>query len=63
MHATVWDTVISVRLVDERTELSLVMDSHAHKWLSKILNPLLKGMIQKEVRKDLEAVKLYCERP
>ena len=38
------------------------MDARAHKLPPKLMNPLIKGMVQKAVEKDMDAVKAYCER-
>lgn len=61
-HGTIWDTVFTVREKGGATELQMVMDAKAKKLLSKLLNPMLKGMIQKAVEQDLDSVKAYCER-
>ncbi len=61
-HGTVWDSLFTVKPAGESTDLELMMDARAHKLLPKIINPLIKGMIQKAVEKDLDAVKTYCER-
>ncbi len=62
-HGTVWDTTFTVRdLGAGRTELALVMHARAHKLVARLINPLIKGMVAKEVAKDLQAVKAHCER-
>lgn len=60
-HGTVWDTVFRVRESGGATELTMVMKARAQRLLPRLLNPLLKGMIAKEIGKDLDAVKAYCE--
>jgi len=59
--ATVFDTVFTTREVDGQAELTMVMEANAHKLLPRLLNPLIKGMIQKLIEKDMDAVKAYCE--
>ena len=61
-HGTVWDTVFTVKQAGEGTELEMTMDANAYKLLPKIVNPLIKGMIQKAIEKDMDAVKEFCER-
>ncbi len=60
-HGTVWDTVFTMADKGGKTELVMVMEARAHKLLPKIINPLIKGMIAREIEKDLDAVKAYCE--
>ncbi len=58
---TIWDTVFTVKPMDGQTNLTMVMDAKAYRFFSKLLNPLMKGMIQKAIEKDMDAVKSYCE--
>ena len=60
-HGTVWDTVFTVRDGGGETELEMVMDAKAYKLFPRLLNPLFKGMIQKAIEGDMDAVKAYCE--
>ena len=60
-HGTIWDTVFTVKPAGEGTDLELTMDARAYKLLPKIMNPLIKGMIQKAVERDMDAVKAWCE--
>lgn len=61
-HGTVWDTVFSVKPArNQGVELEMVMDATAYKFLPKIMNPLIKGVIRKAIEKDMDAVKAYCE--
>lgn len=61
-HGSVWDTVFSFTPTDGGTTFSMVMDARAYKLLPKLVNPLIKGMIRKEMEKDMDLVKAYCER-
>ena len=61
-HGTDWDSLFTVKPAGESTDLELTMDARAHKLLPKLMNPLIKGMVQKAVEKDMDAVKAYCER-
>lgn len=61
-HGTVWDTLFTVEEADGKTTLTMVMDAKAKRLLAKLMNPMIKGMIQKAVEADLDSVKAYCER-
>lgn len=58
---TVWDTVFTILQTREGCQLNMNMDARAHKWLPKLINPLIKGMVAKAVEKDMEMVKIFCE--
>ncbi|NIR47946.1 SRPBCC family protein [candidate division KSB1 bacterium] len=61
-HGTLWDSVFTVKPADGLTELNLTMDAKPYKFLPKLMNPLMKGMIKKAVENDMDAVKTYCEK-
>lgn len=60
-HGTIWDTLFTVEQSGATTALEMTMDARPYKLLPKIMNPLVKGMIQKAVEQDMDAVKTYCE--
>lgn len=60
-HGTVWDSVFSVSESNGHTELTLVMEAKPYKLLSRLMNLFMKGAMTKALRKDMEAVKRYCE--
>ena len=60
-HGTIWDTLFSVKEVDGETELTLAMDAKPHKFLPKLMNPLMKGVFRKGIEKHMDVVKSYCE--
>jgi uncharacterized protein YndB with AHSA1/START domain len=60
-HGTVWDTVFTTEPEGRATKLTMVMDARAYKLMPMIMNPLIKGMIQKAVERDMDAVKAWCE--
>ncbi len=60
-HGTVWDTRFFVTPVPGGAELVIDMDCRAHKLLPRLLNPLLKGMFERGMKKHLEQLKAYCE--
>ncbi len=60
-HGTVWDSLFTVDTKDSCTELELVMDASSRGIFGRIMNRLIKGMIQEGLEKDMDAVKAYCE--
>ena len=58
---TIWDTVFTVSSVGQGTRLDMVMNASAYKLISKLFNPLMKGLIRRAIEGDLDAVKAYCE--
>ena len=61
-HGAVWDSAFTVKRVDGHTELTLVMDARPHKFMQKMMIPMIKGMISKALEKDMDAMKTYCEK-
>lgn len=61
-HGTVWDTVMSVKAVDDKTDLTLIMDARPHKFMQTMVGPRIKGMISKALEKDMDSVQAYCEK-
>jgi hypothetical protein len=60
-HGTVWDTVFIVRPVGDAVELEMIMEARAYKLVAKLMNPLIKGLVAKAIKSDMDAVKEYCE--
>ena len=58
---TIWDTVFEVVPEADHVKLTATMDARAYKLLSKLVNPLIKGFVQKGIEADMDAVKTYCE--
>ena len=58
---TIWDSVFTVKPVDGQTELTLTMDARPHKFLARLMNPLIKGVLTKALEQDMDCVKSYCE--
>ncbi len=61
-HGTVWDTLFTVEAKDGQTLLTMIMDARAYKLLPKLINPMVKGIIKKAIAKDMDAVKVFCEK-
>lgn len=60
-HGTVWDTVFTVEPSEAGARLTMTMDARARALLPRLINPLIRGMIQRAVEQDLDAVKRHCE--
>ena len=60
-HGTVWDTTFAVSSEGGKTTLTMTMDAKAYKLLPRLMNPLIKGMITKAVKRDMDLVKAFCE--
>ena len=61
---TIWDTIYTTReLEGGRVELKLVMEARAYKFLAKLFNPLIAGVVRKAIEKDMDRVKAHCEEP
>jgi hypothetical protein len=41
----------------------MVMEDRPHKFVAKMMNAVMRGMIRKAVSSDLDAVKEFCEKP
>jgi carbon monoxide dehydrogenase subunit G len=61
-HGTPWDSTFSVRRDGNGTVLTLTMDALPTRLMAKVIMRLIRGMVQKALEKDMDAVKAYCER-
>jgi carbon monoxide dehydrogenase subunit G len=60
-HGTVWDTVFTVKPGDGGALLEMVMDAKPGGMTAQLMNMAMKGMLQKALEADMEAVRAYCE--
>lgn len=60
-NGTIWDTVFTVEDREGTTRLEMTMDAKAQKLTAKIVNSLIKGVVQHAIDGDLDRVKKYCE--
>lgn len=60
-HGTIWDTVFTVEPAGGGVELTIAMDARPHKWLPKLMNPLMKPMFRRGMERHIDKVKGYCE--
>ncbi|MXW63702.1 MAG: SRPBCC family protein [Bacteroidetes bacterium SB0662_bin_6] len=60
---TIWDTVFTVTPLGDGdgTRLDMVMDARPYRILSRLMAPLIKGVVAKAIAADMDAVKAYCE--
>jgi uncharacterized membrane protein len=58
---TIWDTIFVVERLDSETRLDLTMDAKPYSLAAKLTTPLIKGMVAKFIRKDMEDLKAWCE--
>lgn len=60
---TIWDTVFTVTPLGDGggTRLDMVMDARPYRILSRLMVPLIKGVVAKAIAADMDAVKAYCE--
>ncbi len=61
MNGCVWDSTFAFRPSDAGTDLLLIMDALPHKFFAKVLNLLIKNIVQKGLDNDMDLVKKYCE--
>lgn len=59
---SIWDSVFTVTEENGGTRLDMEMEGRAYGTISWILNFFIRGMVQKAVEGDLDAVKSYCEK-
>lgn len=60
-NGTIWDTLFEVAREGGSSLLTVTMEARAYKLLSRLMNPLIKGIVRKAVEKDMDLVKAYCE--
>lgn len=60
---TIWDTVFTVTPLGDGggARLDMVMDARPYRILSRLMAPLIKGVVAKAIAADMDAVKAYCE--
>ena len=58
---TIWDTVMKLTPEGEITRLDMQMDARPYKLMSKIINPLISGMVNKAVQEDMDGLKERLE--
>ncbi|MEL6610546.1 MAG: SRPBCC family protein [Bacteroidota bacterium] len=59
---TIWDSTFVLSPEGASTRLDLTMEDRPHRLLSRIMGPMIRNMVRSAMERDMEAVKLYCER-
>ena len=60
-HGTIWDSIFGVEERDGKTRLTLVLNARPKSVMTRLMNPMIRGMVAKAISDDLDAVKTYCE--
>lgn len=58
---TIWDTLFTVKELASGAELQMAMDIRPYKLFSKVMSPMIRGMVVKGVESDMDSIKQYCE--
>lgn len=59
---TTWDTIFDVSPGNVGgTDLRMTMDARPHKMLSRLISPLIMGVVSKAIAADMDRVKAWCE--
>lgn len=58
---TIWDTIMITKPVSDGTELFMEMEARPHKFMARLVTPLIMGMVSKAVESDIDAIAAYCE--
>lgn len=61
-HGTLWDSAFTVQSDGGATVLNLTMDAKTDGLLARVMTRLIAPIVQKALDKDMDAVKVYCER-
>ena len=64
MGGTLWDTTFRFRPAagdSRQTELEIELDAKPHKFLARILNPFVMGMVRRGMRSHIDSLARYCE--
>ncbi len=59
---TIWDTIFTLKPFGDGTQMDVEMDARPYKLFSRIVTPLMIGVIGKYVKKDMDELKEWCER-
>ena len=58
---TIWDTMFSVSEDTSKVALEMTMQIKPYRLMSKLITPLIRGLVVKGVEADMDAVMAYCE--
>lgn len=57
----IWDSVFTFKPEGEGSTISLEMEAKPYKLMSRLMAPLIMGIVGKAVAGDMDAIKIYCE--
>ncbi len=60
-NGAIWDSLFTVEDRGGHSVLTFVMEARAYNLLAKLVTPFIKGMVQKAIESDMDAVKAWCE--
>lgn len=58
---TIWDTMFTVSKGSENVTLAMQMNIESHTLFARMVTPLIRGMVVKGVKSDMDSVKAFCE--
>ena len=58
---TLWDSLFSTSSNGDCTELTLQMDIRPHHVFARVMNMMIRGVVENAIVRDMDAVKTYCE--
>lgn len=58
---TVWDTLFELAPDVDGVRLTVSMDATAYRLMARLVNPFIRGFVQKAIESDMDSVKAYCE--
>ncbi len=61
MGGTHWNTWFTLQQCDSMCELTMFMEATPKAFAAKIVTPMMMGMMEKSLGKDLDHIKRYCE--
>ena len=61
-HGTVWDSLFTLAPIGSSTTLTMRMEARSRRLIPRMLLPMICLLIRKAVEKDIDAVKVACER-
>ena len=57
----IWDSVFTFTPEGEGSTIALEMEAKPYKFMSRLMTPIVMGIVSKAVASDMDAIKTYCE--
>lgn len=61
-RGTVWESLFTVQSSGASSILTMTMEAHCYQWMAKIIVLPLMGVLKHAVEKDMDSVKVFCEK-